>query len=99
MKLITEEQAAIAYEEATDRCRHLVRATRDNARQCQRVKPDPETNALADLDCEKMPRWDEPLITTPLRHLCSGRTDCIALVIQPLAPFARPSETGVAAAK
>lgn len=38
---------------STDGCRPLVRATRDSARQWQRVKPDRETNPLADMDCEK----------------------------------------------
>ena len=38
--MLTEEQAAIAYEEATDGCRRSVLGTRDNARQWQRVKPD-----------------------------------------------------------
>ena len=33
----------------------MVRATRDSTRQWQRVKPDPETNPLADLDCAKVP--------------------------------------------
>ena len=57
-----------AYAEATDGCRPLVRATRDSARQWQRVKPDPEINPLADLDCEKMPTWDEQTVqVTPLR--------------------------------
>ena len=49
--MLTEEQAASAYEQATDGCRHSLLGTRDNARQWQRVKPDPETNRLADLDC------------------------------------------------
>jgi hypothetical protein len=71
---------------------------RNNARQWQRVKPDPETNPLADLDCEKIPRWNEPLVTTPLLHLGSGRTDCIVLVTQPLAIFERPTETDRVAA-
>ena len=57
--MLTEEQAAGAYEQATDGCRRLVRLTTDNAPQWQRVKPDPETNPLADLDCEKVPTWDE----------------------------------------
>ncbi len=56
MKLITEEQAAIAYEEATDGCRHSLLGTRANAQEWQRVKPDPETNPLADLDCERCRR-------------------------------------------
>lgn len=38
-------------------------------------------------------------VTTPLLHLGSGRTGCIALVTQPLAPFARPIETDRADAK
>ena len=66
--MLTEEQAASAYEQATDGCRHSLVGTRDNARQCQRVKPDPETNPLADLDCEKVPTWDQPVSqATPLR--------------------------------
>lgn len=48
--MLTEEHAAAAYEEATDGCRRLVRATSDNARQGQRVKPDPETSPLAGLE-------------------------------------------------
>jgi len=60
--MLTEEQAADAYAEATDSTRstrYSVRATRENARQWQRVKPDPETNPFADLDTEKVPthRW------------------------------------------
>jgi hypothetical protein len=50
--MLTEEQAASAYELATDGCRRSVIGTRDNAPQWQRVKPDPETNPLADLDRE-----------------------------------------------
>jgi hypothetical protein len=45
----------VQYELATDRCRHSLLGTRDNPRQWQRVKPDSETNPLADLDCEKVP--------------------------------------------
>jgi len=48
--MLTEEQAANAYEEATDGCRRLARLTGDNARLWQRVKPDEETNPLAELD-------------------------------------------------
>jgi len=44
-----------AYAEATDRCRRWIRDTRENARTWQRVKPDPETNPLADLDYAKVP--------------------------------------------
>jgi hypothetical protein len=86
-KMLAVENSADAYEEATDGCRHLVRATRDNPRQWQRVKPDPEINPLAEVDWEEGATWDEPLVTTPQPHLCSGRTDCIALVIQPLVIF------------
>ena len=46
---------AEAYEAATDGCRCLVRWTRDNFRQEQRVKPDPERHPLAQLDFEKEP--------------------------------------------
>jgi len=92
------EEQANAYAEATDGCRPSLVGTRDNARQWQRVKPDEESNPLAGFDWEKEPRWDEPLITTPLLHLCSGRIDCMALVTQPLAPSARPTETDRVAA-
>ena len=44
-----------AYAEATDRCRRWIRDTRENPRTWQRVKPDPETNPLADLDYAKVP--------------------------------------------
>jgi hypothetical protein len=93
-----EEQAASAYELATDGCPHSLVGTRDNAPHWQRVKPDPETNPLADLDCEKVLPWDDPLVTTPLPHLCSGRTDCIASAIQPPALSVPPTGTGCVAA-
>src|ERR1700735_2228676 len=48
----TMEDSAHDYEEATDGCR-LVRATSDNARQGQQVKPDPDVNPLAELDYEE----------------------------------------------
>jgi hypothetical protein len=72
--MLTEEQAASAYELATDGCRHSSLGTRDNARQWQRTKPDPETNPLADLDCEKVPTWDHRVSqATPLRaSTCAG---------------------------
>ena len=57
--MLTEEQAAGAYREMTDSTRDLVRWTRDKAQDWQRVKPAPETNPLADLDCEKVPTWDQ----------------------------------------
>jgi hypothetical protein len=55
MTMITEEQFAAAYADATDSTRDLVRWMRDNARREQRVKPDPETNPLAELDYEQEP--------------------------------------------
>jgi hypothetical protein len=72
--MLTEEQAANAYAEATDGCRRSLLDTRDKAQDWQRVKPDPETNPLADLDCEKMPRWDEQTVQAiPLRaSTCAG---------------------------
>jgi len=92
------EQAAADYADATDGCRPSLVGTRDNARLWQRAKPDPETNPLAEIDWEKEPTWHEPLVTTPLLHLCSGRIDCTALAIQPRVPFAQPSETDPVAA-
>ncbi len=86
-----EEQTAAAYEEATDGCRHSLLGTADSARQLERVKPDPETNPLADLDSEKVSTWDDPLITTPRRDLCSGRTDCVASEDQPPALSVLPT--------
>jgi hypothetical protein len=66
--MLTQGQAAADYADATDGCRRLVLGTRDNAPHWQRVKPDPETNPLADLDCEKVPTWDQPVPqATPLR--------------------------------
>jgi hypothetical protein len=88
--MLTEGQAASAYEQATDGCH--------NARLWQRVKPDPETNPLAYVECEKIPMWDEPLVTTPPPHLCSGRTDCIASAIQPPGLSVLPTGTGCVAA-
>lgn len=72
--MLTEEQAASAYEQATDGCRPSLLGTLDNARQWQRVKPDPETDPLADLDCEKLPTWDQPVPQAiPLRvSTCAG---------------------------
>ncbi len=66
--MLTEEQASADYADAKDRCRRSLVGTRDNARQRQRVKPDPETNPLAGLDCEKVPTWDQRVPqATPLR--------------------------------
>ena len=50
-------------------------------------------------DFEKVPTWDDLLITTPLCHLCSGRTDCIASTIRPPAPFVLPTEKDRVAAE
>jgi hypothetical protein len=71
--MLTEEQAANAYEEATDGCRRSVLVTRDNAPQWQRVKPDPEVNPLAELDYEEGATWDQHVPqATPLRaHTCA----------------------------
>jgi hypothetical protein len=66
--MLTEEQAADAYEEATDGCRRLDRATQDNARTVCRVKPDEETHLLAGLDYEERATWNELVPqATPLR--------------------------------
>jgi hypothetical protein len=51
--MLTEEQAASAYEQATDGCRRSVIGTRDNAPQWQRVKPDEESHVLSELDFEE----------------------------------------------
>lgn len=72
--VLTEEQAADAYAEATDGCRYLFPPGSD-FRPRLRVKPDPETNPLADLDCEKVPTWDQRVPqATPLRaSMCASR--------------------------
>jgi len=59
----------------TDSTHDLVRWTRDNRQQWQRVKPDPEVNPLAELDWEKEPTWDERTPhATPLRaSTCANR--------------------------
>ena len=98
MKLITEEQAASAYEQATDGCRPSLLGTRDKARQRQRVKPDQELHPLAELELGEDATCDEPLVTTPLPHLGSGRTDCTTLVIQPPALYEQPTEKDCVAA-
>jgi len=85
--MLTEEQAARAYEEATDGCRRSVFGTRDSAPQWRRVKPDLETHPQSEFDYEEGATWDEPLVTTPLLHLISESTDRIGLAIQPLAIF------------
>lgn len=65
MKLITEEQAASAYEQATDGCRRLDRAMQDDARYERRVKPDEESHVLSELDFEEGATWDDLVLTTP----------------------------------
>ena len=39
--MISDENIAHAYAQATDSTRHLIRWTQDNTRRQQRVKPDP----------------------------------------------------------
>jgi len=70
--MLSEEQAASAYEQATDGCRPLALGSRDNAQKSQRVKPDLETNPLADLDCEKVPTWDQPVLQATLSRACTS---------------------------
>jgi hypothetical protein len=74
--MLTEEQAASAYEQATDGCRRSVIGTRDNAPQWQRVKPDEEFHPLAELDFEEGATWDDLALTTPPRV---RRTDRIEI--------------------
>jgi hypothetical protein len=81
------QQAASAYEQATDGCRRSVISTRHNAPQWQRVKPDQEVNPLAEFDHEEGATWNEPLVTTPRRV---RRTDRIGIQIPSL--FAPPTE-------
>jgi hypothetical protein len=57
--MLTEEQAAAAYELATDGCRPSALGSRDNAQESQRVKPDEESNPLAGVDWEKEATWDQ----------------------------------------
>jgi hypothetical protein len=72
--MFTEEDSAAGYAKATDGCRRSVWEKRDDARQWQRTKPDPETNPLGGLDCEKVPTWDHRVPqATPLRaSTCAG---------------------------
>jgi len=65
VKMLTEEQAANAYEAATDGCRRSVLGTQDDARHERRVKPDEEVHPLAELDYEEGATWDELVFTTP----------------------------------
>ena len=57
--MFREEDVADACREMTDSTRHLVGWTRNNARQEQRVKPDVETNPLAEVDQEEGATWNE----------------------------------------
>ena len=70
--MLTEEQRAGAYREMTDSTRHLVRWTRDNVRQQQRVKPDPETHPLAMFDYEKEPKSVEQSAEPTLARACTS---------------------------
>ena len=82
-----EEQAANAYEEVTDGCRHSLVGTRDNAPQWQRVKPDEESHVLSELDFEEGATWEDLVLTTPERV---RRNDRIGIQIPSL--FAPPTE-------
>ena len=63
--MLALEQAASAYEQATDGCRPSLVGTRNNARQWQRVKPDEESHVLSELDFEEGATWDDLVLTTP----------------------------------
>jgi hypothetical protein len=91
--MLAEEQAATAYAEATDGCRHSLLGTRKNVRQWQRVKPDEESHVLSELDFEEGAIWDDLVLTTPERV---RRNDRIG--IQLLAPFVLPIEKDYVAA-
>lgn len=65
--MLTEEQAAADYADARDGCRPLALGSRVNALHWRRLKPDPETTPLADLDFEKVPTWDDHNSSTPPR--------------------------------
>jgi hypothetical protein len=70
--MLTEEDRADAYRQMTDSTRHLLRVARDDARQWQRVKPDPEVHPLAGFDCEKEPtRVSQPAQPT-LQRACTS---------------------------
>jgi hypothetical protein len=58
--MMTEEQSADAYIEMTDRTRDLLRVRHEIPKR-HRIKPDLETHSFAELDCEKVPTWNEPL--------------------------------------
>jgi hypothetical protein len=64
-KMFTEEDSAAGYAKATDGCRCLDRATQDDARYEQRVKPDEESHVLSELDFEEGATWDYLALTTP----------------------------------
>ena len=70
----TVKDLAEAYAAATDGCRRSVLATRHNARTIHRVKPDLETNPLAEFDYEEGATWAEHMPqATPLRASTSAR--------------------------
>jgi hypothetical protein len=68
--MMMEEERADAYREMTG-TRHSVRWTRDSVRQRRRVKPDPETNPLADIDWEKEPTHVESPAEPTRREGCT----------------------------
>jgi hypothetical protein len=70
--MLTEDQIASAYREMTDSTRHLVRWTQVNGLRQERVKPDPETNPLADLDWEKELTWVEAPAEPTRREECTS---------------------------
>jgi hypothetical protein len=64
-EMLTEEDRADAYREMTDGSRRLVRATRDSARQRQRVKPDLETHPDAAFDHEEEAKTSDSVRNEP----------------------------------
>lgn len=52
---LKDQDAADRYAEVTDGCRYLFPPVNHNVNRRQRVKPDPETNPLAEVDYEIEP--------------------------------------------
>jgi len=52
--MMSKEEFADAYAEATDGCRYLFPPASHIVRQAQRVKPDPEDHPLAEFDYEEL---------------------------------------------
>jgi len=80
-------EAASAYEQATDGCRPLGRLAIDHARQWQRVKPDEESHVLSELDFEEGATWDDLVLTTPERERRNDRIEIQSPVL-----FGLPTE-------